>query len=177
MSDWLKATQDLSALWEDIEALATADTEPLSLEERREIGIDRLAALGYPVETVSPAQLEAQLEAYIPRADTEVQNVTDRIGRRLNAWFRGQHPRVSPLLNPRTRDVEIVVEQGIQALFLMTVSLARNELGAFPRMCTRPNCTRKTFMTGRKKYCSLACQQAHKSARQRQRKSEVTKKS
>ncbi len=170
MAQWQTASRELAALWEDVQNLASAPTQSLSEEERVEVALDRLAAAGFPVEGMSAAQLQPHLAPYLPApSDSEAQELHARIGNRLNRWFQSKHPRISPLLNPVTHEIEIVVEQGIQALFLMSVALARNDLAAFPRKCARPRCTRIAFMKGRKRYCSIRCQEAEKTARSRRK--------
>lgn len=170
MTQWLTASRELASLWEDIQNLANAPSHRLSEAERVEVAIDQLAAIGFPVEELSAAELQPHLVAYLPkRSDTELEEVHAQIGNRLNRWFRSNHPRISPLLNSSTHEIEIVVEQGIQALFLMSVALARNDLASFPRHCARPKCTRIAFMKGTKKYCSSRCQSAEKTARSRKK--------
>lgn len=91
------------------------------------------------------------------------------IGTLLNSWFHEPHPRLTPLLHPNTLQMELVVPQGIQALLLMSVALARADMVAFPNRCARPGCRTVAFMKGRRLYCSERCQQAYKQTRYRDR--------
>lgn len=169
---WITARDALATVWSDIHALAMASATPLTPEERRQVGLDNLmaAGLGVPADALPPAQLDPLLEAYMPSTtQTDQLGMLESIGAGLNRWFLDPHPRLVPLLNPTTLQVEIVVPQGIQALLLMTVALAREDMTAFPNRCARPGCTAVAFMKGRRIYCSTPCQTAHKAARYRQR--------
>ena len=173
LSEWLQVQRALGELWDSIERLASASSTPLSLEKRREIASGRLATMGLtsPEEASSSDEYEKLLEPHMPpELDTEVHQAIADIGGSASEWFKQPHPVMVPLLNPQSLQVEIVVEMGIQALILISVSLARNNLAAFPTLCARPSCTRIAFMKGSKKYCSISCQAADKTQRARNRK-------
>lgn len=171
ISLWLTAQKDLAALWDDLQHLSRAsDIVPIEAE-RREEAIRNVLIMGItPAPDGSiPPEHEHLIEAYMPPATSAQQQLVSRIGDRLNRWFLHGHPAIKPLLNPFTLRAEIVVEQGIQALFLMSVALSREDASSFPTRCARANCTNTFFTSGKKKYCSEACQHAAKAARQRQR--------
>ncbi|ADY26626.1 protein of unknown function DUF1470 [Deinococcus proteolyticus MRP] len=170
MDLWLKAGQDLRLMWSRIEKLTTASPDAWTQAEREEIGLQGLETAGADLDALSEDARRKLAEAYTPQEwASEAGEVVDGIGQQLNSWFRATPSRVVPLVNPETLQVELVVEQGIQALALMSVLLIRNDRSAFPRQCGRTGCTRITFMKGRRRFCSKACQEAAKSQRYRSR--------
>ena len=80
------------------------------------------------------------------------------------------HPRIAPSINPITFEVEIVVLQGLQALFLMSCILLHKSGRGFLRRCKRANCAKTVFMSRRQQYCCVPCQAADKTLRARMRK-------
>ena len=138
------------------------------------------------ISRLAPGTLESLLKAYMPlEAASPAVKLVDIIGDRLNDVFqdnsvlnkvsqdeseRPAHPRIVPLINPETLEVEIVVPQGLQALFLMSCILLHKSNRGFLRRCKRANCARTVFMSRRQEYCCKPCQEADKTLRARMRK-------
>lgn len=168
---WLEARDDLSKFWERFQALPKLSTTPLSLEERRAAALTAIAVQGADVDAVSPEELEPLIEAHMPHEwQTERREMMQSLGTQLNGRFMPPAPPIAPLINEETARLELVFPLGIQALFFMSVALAREDRTSFPTRCGRHGCTRVSFMRGMKRYCSKACQEAEKSARHRRKK-------
>lgn len=163
--DWLEGSRLLKLFWSNLERLSEVSSAPLSAEERRQEGLEQL---GISPERVSPGELEILLEAFMPREwESDATRLDDEIGNHLRQRFTSPAPPIMPVLHPHTKELQIVVRQGIQALFIMSMVLARKHRGSFPRACARPNCTMVAFMPTRKRFCSKPCQVAAKQQKYR----------
>lgn len=179
MEQWLGAQERLRRFWEKVDSLGTASRTipaPLTPERRREEALDRLAIDDDTLASLPPHEVEALIQAHAPREKaSEALDLIEAIGGELNEVFQDNpvqpsHPRIVPLINPRTFEVEIVVPQGLQALFLMSSMLLHDSRRKFLRRCKRANCGKTVFMSNRQHYCSLPCQEAEKMRRSRLKK-------
>ena len=176
MAQWLGASEKLRLFWEKIEALPTASRTiptPLTTEQRREEAERRLGMDAETLARQSPHDRERLLRAHSLREGTsEAFELVGAIGNGLNEVFQDDpvqpsHPRIVPLINPSTFEVEIVVPQGLQALFLMSSMLLHDSRRKFLRRCRRASCGKTVFMSSRQQYCSVPCQEAEKVKRSR----------
>ena len=194
MAQWLDARERLYQFWTMAERLAGTSRIPesrLTPEQKREEAVSRLWMDDEAMSRLAPDDLERLIEAHMPpkavmpEAISPALKLVDDIGHRLNEVFqdnsvlnkvsrdkpgRPAHPRIVPLINPETFEVEIVVPQGLQALFLMSCILLHKSNRGFLRRCKRANCARTVFMSRRQDYCCQACQEADKTLRARMRK-------
>lgn len=171
---WLEARHDLFRLWEGFQALASLSEDSLSTQARRQAALTALVTAGADVDALSSEDLEPLIEAHMPHDwQNQRTEMLHSLGHQLNRRFMPNAQPIAPLVNPNTLQLELVFPTGIQALFFMSVALAREDRRAFPTRCSRQSCTRVSFMRGMKQYCSKACQEAEKSARYRRGKVEA----
>ena len=179
MGQWLDVRERLQQFWTMTESMAAASRAtpvPVASDEKREEAIDRLGMDTESRSRVAPDELERLLTAHTSRdATSPALQLADAIGNKLNEIFQDNplqpsHPRIAPSINPFTFEVEIVVLQGLQALFLMSCILLHKSDRGFLRRCKRANCAKTVFMSRRQQYCCTPCQAADKTQRARMRK-------
>ena len=179
MAQWLEARERLYQFWTMTEGMAAASRAtplPTPPDQKREEATRRLGMDAELRSRLAPDELERLLEAHTPsEATSPALELADAIGNKLNEVFQDSsahpvHPRIVPLINPTTFEVEIVVPQGLQALFLMSCILLHKSNRGFLRRCKRANCAKTVFMSRRQQYCCTPCQAADKTQRARMRK-------
>ena len=182
MVQWLDVRERLHQFWTMTEGMAAASRAmplPATPDQKRDEAVHRLGMDTESRSRLAPDELERQLAAYMPSdAISPALELADAIGNKLNEIFQDNplqplqpsHPRIAPSINPTTFEVEIVVLQGLQALFLMSCILLHKSDRGFLRRCKRANCAKTVFMSRRQQYCCTPCQAADKTLRARQRK-------